>query len=56
METVITLVVAVLVFALLWWLVSLVPLPANAPPAIRAVLYILLIVVAVAFLYQKFLA
>lgn len=56
MEVLITLVVAVLVFALAWWLISLLPLPANVPPAIRTVLYVLLIVIAIWWLWTRFLA
>lgn len=54
MEVLITLVVAVLVFALLWYVISLIPFPAGFPPAIRSVLYILLLLVAAYWLWTRF--
>lgn len=54
MPLIIVLVVAVLIFCLLWYGISFIPLPANAPPFIKSVLYILLILVAVWWLYAHF--
>lgn len=56
METLILLIVAALIFCLVWWLISLLPLPAPVPPAIKTLLYVLLIIVAVWWLYTRFLA
>ncbi len=47
--TILALFVLVLVFVLLCWIVSLLPLPAS-PPALRNVLYILLAVLAIVVL------
>lgn len=55
MELIIVIVVAVLIFALLWWLISILPLPASMPPTIRTLLYALLIVVAIIWLWSRFL-
>ncbi len=44
---ILTLVVVVLVFCLLWWAIGLIP---GGPPFLKNVLYILLIVVAVVWL------
>lgn len=55
MEMLITLVIAILVFALLWWLISILPLPATMPPVIRTILFVLLIIVAIVWLWSHFL-
>jgi len=54
MELLIILLVAVCVFALLWYAIGLIPFP---PPLanIRWVLYIILILLAVIWLVQRFL-
>lgn len=54
MEILITIVVAVLVFALLWYAIGLLPLPAGFPPFVKPALYIILILVACVFLWTKF--
>lgn len=47
----ITLLVAVIVFALVWWLIAIIPFPPPPfPPFIRTVLFIILIVIAIAWL------
>jgi hypothetical protein len=58
-ETLIALVVAILVFCLVWWLITLLPIPADAPPPlkyIKVLLLIILIIAAIIWLWQRFLA
>lgn len=53
MTLIIMLVVAVVVFALLWYGVGLLPVPAGLP-WLRNVLYLLLILVAAYWLWTRF--
>jgi hypothetical protein len=55
MELLITVIVAICIFALVWWLVTILPLPTNFPPQIRTFLYAILIIVAIVWLWQTFL-
>lgn len=52
MSLLISLVVLVLVFALLWYAISLLPLPASPP--FRNILYVLLCVAAAVYLWSRF--
>jgi hypothetical protein len=53
MAILIPLIIAVLVFALLWYAIGLIPVPAGMP-MLRSILYVLLIVVAVVWLWSHF--
>lgn len=46
-------VIAVVVFLLAWWLVSIIPLPSTMPRATRTALYCLLILLAIAWLVRR---
>jgi hypothetical protein len=48
-----TLLVAVIIFILLWWLISLLPLPASMPSGVKNVLYIILISGAIYWLVTR---
>lgn len=54
MEILIVLLVAVLVFSLVWYLIGVIPFP---PPLanIRWVLYAILVLIAIVWLWQRFL-
>lgn len=45
--SILTIVILILVFCLLWWAIGLIP---GGPPFLKNVLYILLIIVAVVYL------
>lgn len=47
--TITSLIILVLVAALLFWIISLIPLPAN-PPFLRNILYILVALLCIAWL------
>lgn len=53
MDILITLIVAVLVFALLWYVVGLLPDP-PIRPTFKQILYILLILIAIVWLITRF--
>lgn len=53
MELIITLIVAIIVFALLWYAIGLLPVPAGMP-WLKNLLYVLLVLVAVVWLWTHF--
>lgn len=55
MSVIVMIVVAVLIFALLWYAIGLLPMPAGFPPFVKPVLYIILVLVAVWWLWSNFL-
>jgi len=48
----VTLLIAVVIFVLIWWAISILPMPANSPPHIKTVLYLVLIVAAIIYLLK----
>lgn len=53
MTLIITLIIAVIVFCLVWYAIGYVPVPSGLP-WLKNVLYVLLLLAAAYFLYTKF--